>query len=314
MKVVVALGGNALENEQDDRSFDGQMRNVRRACEDVVDLIELGHRPIITHGNGPQVGDLLLQQECAREEVPERPLHLLGAMTQGEIGSMLQCALQGMLARQDGTTPVASVITHTLVDKGDPAFGAPSKPVGPFYDRETAERLASKKGFSLSKVEPGGSAAYRRVVPSPEPIRIVEASVIERLVELGVTPICVGGGGIPVSESGDGGLEGVEGVIDKDLATERLAEEVGADGLLILTDVDGVKLDYGKPNERSVRRMTLAQAEERAAEGHFLPGTMLPKVTACTRFVRSGGSFAAIARLGGASAAVRGSGGTRFTR
>ena len=314
MKVVVALGGNALEGQGDDRGYDAQMRNVRTACLELAGLIRGGHQPIITHGNGPQVGDLALQQEAAKGEVPEKPLHLLGAMTQGEIGSMIQRTLINLLSDRSKTFPVVSVVTHTVVDLKDPAFSTPSKPIGPFYDAETARKLAAETGIAVKKVKPTGRAAYRRVVASPEPLRIVESGVIRRILDAGISLICSGGGGIPVAVAPNGELVGVEAVIDKDLAAERLAADVGADGLLILTDVDRVKLDFGKPTEREVESMTVAQARGWSAEGQFLPGSMLPKVEACARFVERTGKKATIARLGSALKAVEGKAGTSFTR
>jgi len=314
LKVVVALGGNALEGEGRDRGYDEQMRHVRTACMELASLIKQGHQPIITHGNGPQVGDLAIQQESAREEVPEKPLHLLGAMTQGEIGSMLQRTLINVLSDRSRTFPVISVLTHTVVDERDPAFATPSKPIGPFYDARTARRLAAERGISVVKVRPKGRKAYRRVVASPEPLRIVESGVIKQIVDAGISLICSGGGGIPVAVGADGELRGVEAVIDKDLAAERLAEDVRADGLLILTDVDRVKLDFGKPTERGLRNMSVAQAKAWTRQGQFLPGSMLPKVEACTRFVERGGRTAVIAKLGSAVKALEGGAGTTFTR
>jgi carbamate kinase len=313
LKVVVALGGNALEGQGSDRGYDAQMLNVMTACLELAELIRNGHQPIITHGNGPQVGDLALQQERARDEVPEKPLHLLGAMTQGEIGSMIQRTLINVLSEGSEVFPVISVVTHTVVDLNDPAFASPSKPIGPFYDAETARRLAAERGIAVKRVKPTGKEAYRRVVASPEPVRIVESGVIERIVGAGITLVSSGGGGVPVA-AGSGGLVGVDAVIDKDLAAERLAEDVGADCLLILTDVERVKLDYGKPTERGVESMTVAQARAWSAEGQFLPGSMLPKVEACTRFVERTGKRAVIARLGSALKAVEGAAGTSFTR
>lgn len=314
MKVVVALGGNALEGEGGDRGYDEQMRNVRTACTEIAELIRLGHQPIITHGNGPQVGDLLLQQESAKGEVPEKPLHLLGAMTQGEVGSMIQRTLINLLSDDTKTFPVISVVTHTVVDARDPAFASPSKPVGPFYDSDTARRMEKEKGVSMRRVRPGAGKAYRRVVASPEPLRIVESGVIRKIVEAGISLICSGGGGIPVVVNGKGEFKGVDAVIDKDLAAARLAEDVRAEGLLILTDVDAVKLDFGKPAEKDVKLMTVAQAKAWTAEGQFLPGSMLPKVEACTRFIEGGGKKAVIAKLGSAVEALNGGAGTAFTK
>jgi carbamate kinase len=314
LKIVVALGGNALEGAEGDRGYNEQMRNVRIACGELVELIKHGHQPIITHGNGPQVGDLAVQQEIARDEIPEKPLHILGAMTQGEIGSMIQRTLIDMLSDRAGTYPVASLVTHTLVDAHDPAFATPTKPIGPFYDEETGRRLAKERQITVARVNPQGARSYRRVVPSPEPQRLVEAEVIRRIVEAGISTISTGGGGIPVVVNSAGELEGVDVVIDKDLAAEKLAEDVGADCLLILTNIDSVRIDFGKSTERPVSRMTLEQADAWKNEGQFPAGSMLPKVVACTRFIEQGGSMAVIARLGSAVQAIEGKAGTSITR
>jgi len=315
LRIVVAVGGNALERPEEKGTYEEQLRNVRVACDELVQLLLKGHQLLITHGNGPQVGTLALQQEKARVDLPAQPLHVLGAMTQGQIGYMIQQTLQNAAGRARISESIISIVTQVLVDRSDPAFKNPTKPIGPFYDLETSERLKAERGFVMAKVKPEGVRVYRRVVPSPEPIRIVEAEAIKRLFdEGGVVVIASGGGGIPVVANGEGELEGVEAVVDKDLAAEKLAEAVKAEELLILTDVDGVKLNFGTPKERSLRRLTVDDAKRYLQEGEFLSGSMKPKVQACVRFTEWGGRLAVIASLGRAVESLEEKAGTTFTR
>ena len=312
--ILIALGGNAIKKADEMGTAEQQFRNVRETCKHILEIIKRGYKVVITHGNGPQAGNLLIQQEEASKIVPPQPLDVIGAMTQGQIGYMLQQTLITYLKKARLNIPVATVLTQVLVDKNDPDFMDPSKPVGPFYTKEKAERLAKKKGYIIKKVRPVGEKAYRRVVPSPDPIAIIEQGTIKRLVDAGVIVIASGGGGIPVVLKEDGSLEGIEAVIDKDLAGERLAEVVNADIFLILTDVEKVKLNYGKPNERDIDRMTLAEAQKYLKEGHFLPGSMKPKIIACIRFLKSGGKKAIITSLNKAVEALEGKTGTLITK
>jgi len=308
--VVIALGGNAIKQADEEGTAEQQLRNIEIACKHILEIIKMGYRIVITHGNGPQVGNLLIQQERADKLVPPQPLDILGAMTQGQIGYMLQQTLINYLRETGLNVPVTTVITQVLVNKDDPDFNNPSKPVGPFYTRQEAEKLVKKKGYIVKKVK-SGSKAYRRVVPSPNPIEIVEKDIIRMLVDSGVIVIASGGGGIPVVDEGVH-LRGIEAVIDKDLAGERLAEIVNADILLILTDVEKLKLNFGKPDEKDLDRLTIAEAEKYLEEGHFLPGSMKPKVIACIRFLRAGGEKAIITALDKAVEALEGETGTHL--
>ncbi len=315
MRIVVALGGNALERSEERGTFEEQVKNVRAGCREILEIAARGHEVVVTHGNGPQVGNLAVQQEKARGDSPPQPLHVLGAMTQGQIGYMIQQALQNMGGHEGNSKQVLSVVTQVLVMRDDPAFKNPTKPIGPFYDLETSERLKAERGYAIAKVKPEGVRVYRRVVPSPEPIRIIEADAIKRLLdEEGMMIVASGGGGIPVVMNQEGELEGVDAVIDKDLAAEKLAEAVMADELLILTDVNSVKLNYGTPKEKPLRRLTLEEAKRYLEEGQFLAGSMKPKVQACVRFTEWGGKGAAIALLGEALEALEGRAGTRFDK
>jgi len=314
MKVVVALGGNAIKQAYERGTAEEQFRNIRVTCKRILEMVKRGYSVIITHGNGPQAGNLLIQQEEGRNLVPSQPLDVVGAMTQGQIGYMLQQTLINYLKDAGLDVPVVTMVTQVLVDKEDPDFKDPSKPVGPFYSEEEAERLGKDKGYIIKKVKPTDEKAYRRVVPSPDPIAIIEKEAIRTLVEAGVVVITSGGGGIPVISKEDGTLEGIEAVIDKDLAGERLAEVVNADVFLILTDVEKVKLNYGKPNERDLDEMTVAEAEKYYQEGHFLPGSMGPKILACIRFLKFGGKKAIITSLDRAIEGLEGKFGTVIYR
>ncbi|NJD98511.1 carbamate kinase [Thermococcus sp. LS1] len=312
-RVVIALGGNAILQRGQKGTYEEQMSNVMKTAKQIVDIILDGdYEVVITHGNGPQVGALLLHMDAGQQlhGIPAQPMDVAGAMTQGQIGYMIQQAIRNELKRRGVERPVATIVTQTLVDKNDPAFQNPSKPVGPFYDEETAKRLAKEKGWVV--IEDSGRG-WRRVVPSPDPIGHVEAPVIQDLVEKGFIVIASGGGGVPVIEE-DGMLKGVEAVIDKDLAGEKLAEEVNADIFMILTDVNGAAINYGKPDERWLEKVTVEELKRYYNEGHFKKGSMGPKVLAAIRFVEWGGERAVIAALDKAVEALEGKTGTQVIK
>jgi len=308
--IVIALGGNAILQPGQNGTVDEQMENVDSTAEQVAELIAQGHRVVITHGNGPQVGALLIQQEAGRDRVPPMPLDVCGAESQGQIGYMLQQSIGKMLARRSIQRPVATVITQMVVDPNDPAFANPTKPVGPFYSAYYAEQRMKETGEKW--IEDAGRG-WRRVVPSPDPIRIVEQDAILSLVRTGAIVIANGGGGIPVIEKG-GFYKGVEAVIDKDLGGECLARDVGADVLLILTDVAHVALHYKTPHQVDLHTVQLDDLIRYQQEGHFKAGSMGPKVEACRRFVERGGEAAIIAQLDRAVEAIHGNAGTRIVK
>ena len=310
--VMIALGGNAIKQPDERGTVEEQMRNVATACGQIAEIARRGYGIVITHGNGPQVGNLSIQQDQARDLVPAQPLVVLGSMTQGQIGYMMQQSLRNLLG-EDGWE-VVTVVTQVLVDRDDPDFTDPHKPVGPFYTEQEAERLRAEKGWTIKKVRPNGDRQWRRVVPSPVPLRIVEGKSIKKMVDAGMIVIASGGGGIPVVLNEEGGLEGVDAVIDKDRAGGVLAEEVGAEIFLILTDIDSARLNYGKPSERPIDRMTSTEAKAFAGEGHFLPGSMGPKVEACVKFVEQAGERAIITSLERAVEALEGRAGTTIIR
>ncbi len=306
-KLVIALGGNALGNTPYE-----QLRLVTETAKPIVDLIEAGNQVVIAHGNGPQVGmiNLAMSTAAAAKAIKsDMPFPECGAMSQGYIGYHLQNSIQNELKARGIRKSVATVVTQVLVDENDPAFQHPTKPIGAFYSKEEADRIAAEKGYTM--IEDAGRG-YRQVVPSPKPVDVVEKDMVNTLIDAGHVVITVGGGGIPVIEK-DGKLVGVPAVIDKDFASAKLAELVRADALVILTAVDRVAINWGKPNQQSLERMTCAEAEQYCKEGHFAPGSMLPKVQAAMSFARTGGE-AIIASLENAAAALRGESGTKVVK
>jgi carbamate kinase len=289
-----------------------QLKLVQETAKPIVDLIEAGNQVIIAHGNGPQVGMINLAMSTAANAKAiksDMPFPECGAMSQGYIGYHLQNSIQNELKARGIKKSVATVVTQVLVDETDPAFQHPSKPIGAFYSKEEADRIAAEKGYTM--VEDAGRG-YRQVVPSPKPVDVVEKDMVNTLIDAGHVVITVGGGGIPVIEK-DGKLVGVPAVIDKDFASAKLAELVKADALVILTAVDRVAINWGKPNQQSLEHMTCAEAEQYCKEGHFAPGSMLPKVQAAMSFAKTGGE-AIIASLENAAAALRGESGTKIVK
>jgi len=289
--IVVAIGGNSLIKDEKHMSVADQYKAVCDTAVHLAELIEAGNRVVITHGNGPQVGFILLRSEYSRGVMHEVPLDSIVADTQGAIGYQLQQALQNELWKRKIKKSVATVVTQTLVDKNDPAFKKPTKPIGQFYSEKDAHERMEKEKWTM--VEDAGRG-WRRVVPSPKPCRIIESKVIKNLVGGEVAVIAVGGGGIPVVSDDKGNLSGVAAVIDKDLASSVLAHEIGADMLVISTAVPKVYLNFGKPDQKALDRITVQEARRYIAEGHFKPGSMLPKVQACIDFIESGGKEALI--------------------
>jgi carbamate kinase len=305
-RVVIALGGNALLRRGADDTFEEMYRSSRAAAEKVADIAVAGWEVVVTHGNGPQVGRILLQQEAAGEVVHPMPLDVCGAESQGQIGYLLQVTIGDVFFERGMERPVCTVLTLTRVRPDDPAFADPTKFVGPFYEEEEAKELARARGYTV-KADPHGG--WRRVVPSPTPYSIVETPIVSRLIAGGAIVIAAGGGGVPVIEDGPR-LIGKEGVVDKDLAAAILAREVQAQVLLILTDVKKVQSGYGSLMPEDIDRMTPAEAKALLKKGEFGAGSMGPKVRAAVRFVEAGGARAVIADLEDASAALAGEAGT----
>lgn len=306
-RVVVALGGNALLRRGQEDSPEVMRANARLAAERIAEIAEAGWEVVVTHGNGPQVGRILLQNDAAKDLVHPMPLDVCGAESQGQIGYLLQVTIGDVFYEREMERPVATVLTLTRVPPDDPAFQNPTKPIGPFYDEAEARRLEAERGWRMAK-EDGG---WRRVVPSPRPYSIVEAPLIRQLAESGAIVIAAGGGGVPVIEVGPQ-LVGVEAVVDKDLAASILAKDVEAEVLLILTDVDGVHEHHGEAGERLLERLTPEEA--RALLESMPPGSMGPKLESAIAFVDGGGARAIIAELDRGPQALEGHAGTLITR
>jgi carbamate kinase len=305
-RVLVALGGNALLRRGSEDTFDEMYRAARLAAEKIADIAALGWEVVVTHGNGPQVGRILLQQEVAAQVVHPMPLDVCGAESQGQIGYLLQVTIGDVFFERGMERPVATVLTLTRVRPDDPAFGAPTKFVGPFYSEEEASTLRAKRGYTMSPDPHGG---WRRVVPSPAPYSIVETPIVKDLVGDGVVVIASGGGGVPVIEDGPR-LIGKEGVVDKDLASAILARDVGAHVLLILTDVPHVQRGFGTLMPEDLDELDVALATQLLDAGEFGEGSMRPKIQAAISFLEGGGTRAAIGDLDSAAQVLQGRAGT----
>jgi carbamate kinase len=305
--IVIAIGGNSLIKDEKHMSVPDQYAAVVETARHITDLVEHRYRIVITHGNGPQVGFILLRSEHSRGLLHQVPLDSIVADTQGALGYQIQQALENEFRRRGLKNSVATVVTQTLVDRHDPAFAKPSKPIGQFYTRAEADDRMRVEQWTMSE---DAGRGWRRVVASPKPLRIIESEVVRHLVKDGYVVIAVGGGGIPVVADKQGMLSGVAAVIDKDLASAVLAKEVEADLLVISTAVEKVCLNFGKPNQRLIDSMTLAEARRYVAEGHFQAGSMLPKVEACIQFIENSGREALITCPASLSAALDGKTGT----
>jgi len=309
--VVIALGGNALIMEGQRGTIAEQFENTRKSLDGIVYCLKQGYGIVITHGNGPQVGNMLLMVEASRNQVPELPLEVCVADTEGAIGYMIQQSLTNRLRKEGLDRCVVTVLTQVVVDKHDTAFSNPTKPIGPFFTREDAERFRKEKGWHIVEDSHRG---YRRVVASPNPLKIVEERAVRGLLEAGDIVIAAGGGGIPVIMKEDGDWEGVNVVVDKDLASSVLARDIKADCLLMITGVEHVFLNFKQPNERVLKTLTAKEAERYLKEGHFPPGSMGPKIQAAINFLNWGGEVAIIAAIDKVKEALEGITGTKITK
>ena len=309
-KIVIALGGNALQRSGTEPTAQAQLEVVRDTCTHIAELSARGYELAIVHGNGPQVGRIVLASETAGDVVPPMPFDVCGAMSQGYIGYHIQQALRYALAKRNRNIPVVTLVTQLVVEPTDPAFQKPTKPIGPFYTQEEAQTLATSRGWAMRE---DAGRGWRRVVPSPLPRRIVEIGEVKKLWKDTIVVTC-GGGGVPVIENPDGTLQGVAAVIDKDYAAELLAERVEADVLMILTEVEQVAIQWGKPDQQNLSHMSLAEAAKYVSQGQFAPGSMLPKVEAAMKFVRHNpDKEAIITSLDKAIDALEGHTGTHIT-
>lgn len=308
--IVVALGGNALQ-KQGEASSKAQQKVARETVRQILPLIQAGHKVSIVHGNGPQVGNIVLHEEAINTpDVPSLPLDDCGSMSQGLIGFWLQQAFHDAFRQEGMNNKAVSVITQTIVDQNDPAFSNPTKPIGPFYSEEEARKVSEERGYVVKE---DAGRGWRRVVPSPKPQEIVEAPVIKTLVDAGVTAISTGGGGIPVLQAEDGSLSGTEAVIDKDFGAALLANMLNADILLIVTSVDAAKVNFNQPNETSLGEVSMEELQGYIDAGQFAAGSMLPKTQAALKFLAGGTNRTAIiTSLEKTAEAINGNAGTRI--
>jgi carbamate kinase len=312
MKIVLALGGNALQSDPKDKSTDAQLNTCKETAKSIVDLIEEGHIISVVHGNGPQVGQIVAAVEAAQKFDEGNvlfPFDVCGSFSQGYIGYHLQNAIGEELRNRNINKNVGTIVTQVVVDKNDEGFQNPTKPIGSFYTKQEAEKLEKEHGYIMKEDSGRG---YRRVVASPKPIDVIEKNMIKELVDMGNVVISCGGGGIPVIIEG-GMVKGVAAVIDKDFAAEKLAEILDADVLLVLTGVDRVCVNFNKPDQKELKQITLSELNDYIAEGQFAPGSMLPKVEACKKFIMNNkDKTAIIASLSKAKEALEGISGTKI--
>ena len=306
---VVAFGGNALMGEDGNSTYAEQIIKTDIMCNKLLFLFDMGYRILITHGNGPQVGNFLMQQECLAENVPPMPLEACNAMTQGQIGYMIGHRLRNTFTLNNIKKPIIVFITQVVVSKDDPAFNNPTKFIGPFFNKEQSDKLSREEGWLMREDSGRG---YRRIVASPRPIDIIEKEEIAEMAHKDFVVIACGGGGIPVIRDEKGCLKGVPAVIDKDFAAEKIGNFIGAELLLLITPVDRVAINFGTPEQKNLSKITLEEAERYFSEGHFAPGSMGPKIEAAIQFLRSGGKKAIITSLDCIESAIKGEAGTEI--
>ncbi|MFO7678153.1 MAG: carbamate kinase [Thermoplasmatota archaeon] len=308
-RAVIALGGNALVKQGQKGTINEQFANTRESTKSIVKLIKHGWDIVITHGNGPQVGAILIQNKEAAHITPPMPLGICVAKSQGFIGYMIQQCIYNSLQREKINKSVVALITQVIVDPNDPALSNPTKPIGPYYSEHEAKQLEQEK-IKMKKTDRG----WRMVVPSPDPTCIVEADIIKKMLDDGIIVIATGGGGMPVIDKKGWGLDGVEVVVDKDLASERLASAINADLLLILTDVEKVFLSYNKPQQKPLDTISLNELKKYYQQGHFAEGSMAPKILSAIRFLESGGQKVIISHIDKGWEAVQGKTGTHIVQ
>ena len=307
--VLVAMGGHAFMQAGEKGTIEDHERNAETIAALLMTLVDRKYHVVITHGNGPQVGNLLIQNELSRGEVPAMPLDVLDAMTEGSLGYILQQSLLNQLRKKDVRRYVVTVVTQVLVDEADAAFREPTKPIGPFLSREEAERRRDVLGW---QVREDSGRGWRRIVPSPKPIKVIQRDMIREAARAGHIVVACGGGGIPIKKQADGQYAGIEAVIDKDLTSSVLATDIGAGLLVILTAVPQVYINFGKPNQQALGAVTLEELERLREEGHFAPGSMGPKIEAVIHYLREGGRRALITNPESLPMAIEGRAGTHF--
>ena len=307
---IVSIGGNTLIRKGEKGTIEEQFEHTEKCMAYIAKMASQGKRIVITHGNGPIVGNIVIRNEAAKDIIPPMPLYICNADSEGGIGFMLQQALYNQLEKLNAHRDVATIVTQVVVDKNDPAFSKPAKPIGPFYTKEEAERIKQQKGWTIHE---DSNRGYRRVVPSPKPLKVIEADIIKRLAMDGVIVIAAGGGGVPVVEVNEGKLQGIDAVIDKDLTTAVLANAIGAETFIDLTQTDSVYINYGKQNQKPLNRPALSEVKKYLTRGEFPPGSMGPKIEAAIEFLETGGKEVIITTPELVEAAMKGKAGTRIT-
>ncbi|SDB96003.1 carbamate kinase [Geotoga petraea] len=307
---VIAIGGNAVNRPGEVPNAENMLKNISETASYLADMIEKDYDIVITHGNGPQVGNILIQQDIAKDKVPPFPMDVNGAMTQGYLGYMIIKSLKNILVERGIEKEIASVVTQIVVDEKDEGFKNPSKPVGPFYTEKEGKQLQEEKSWDFKEDSGRG---WRRVVPSPIPLEVIEKKIIQKLVDEDFLVVAGGGGGIPVIKK-DGKIIGVEAVIDKDRASALIAKDLNADEFIILTAVEKVALNFGKENQKDLDELTVEEAEKYMSEGHFAKGSMLPKIEACLSFVKESGKPALITDMQKLTEALEGKTGTKIVK
>lgn len=307
-KIIIALGGNALIKKNQKGTIHEQFANTRQVATSLVTMIQEGWTPVITHGNGPQVGAILLQNNATRNTIPPMPLGVCVAESEGLIGYMIQQCLKNALKKEHINNHVATIITQVLVDKNDSSFSNPTKPIGPYYSEDKIDQL-KEDGYTLTKQTKG----YRIIVPSPDPLKIIEGPIIKKMLEQNITVIAAGGGGMPVIQKENWGLDGVEAVVDKDLASEKLAEAIKAETMLILTNVEHVYIGFNTDHQQKLTTVSLEEIKKYYANNEFPPGSMGPKILAAIRFLQEGGKKVIISDVDYALEALQGKTGTHIT-
>ena len=307
---IVSIGGNTLIRKGEKGTIEEQFEHTEKCMTYIAKMASQGKRIVITHGNGPIVGNIVIRNEAAKDIIPPMPLYICNADSEGGIGFMLQQALYNQLKKFNAHRDVATIVTQVVVDKNDPAFSKPTKPIGPFYTKEEAERIKQQKGWTIHE---DSNRGYRRVVPSPKPLKVIEADIIKRLAMDGVIVIAAGGGGVPVVETNEGKLQGIDAVIDKDLTTAALANAIGAETFIDLTQTDSVYINYGKQNQKPLDRPALSEVKKYLTQGEFPPGSMGPKIEAAIEFLETGGKEVIITTPELVEAAMKGKAGTRIT-
>lgn len=307
---IISIGGNTLIRKGEKGTIEEQFRHTEECIAFIARLAAQGKKIVMTHGNGPIVGNIVIRNEAAKDIIPPMPLYICNADSEGGIGFMIQQALYNQLKQLNIKREAATIVTQVVVDKNDLAFSNPTKPIGPFYTKEEAQKIQREKGWTIVE---DSHRSYRRVVPSPKPLKVIEADIVKRLALDNVIVIAAGGGGVPVAEQG-GNLKGVDAVIDKDLATAVLAKEIGAETFIDLTSVDRVYINFGKPNQIGLDRLTVSEAKKYLASGEFAPGSMGPKIEAAIEFLEAGGKEVIISTPELLELALKGKAGTRIVK